>query len=351
MPSNLKALIVGPDFFGYNQSISRALEAQNYTVEMIETPTNTPKGLLNRVRIDLFGLIGVRAYYDDWRKKFNKRLLEISIDIQPDLLLIIKGDWIDPETFLVMPARKKAIWFQDSVRRCGPHHLDHSHIADGVYVFEGTDINYLEQAGVKNAVFLPMGFDQTLYSKSEFSEQSVDISFVGRMYEERKKIIHRLVEDFPDKSIEIWGRYVRYREPKTWLTWLNRQCNAKLRATFRNRNISPHEVNALYNRSRIVLNIHHKQSSSGCNPRTFEIIGANAFEICDRNEYAEKVFSGNLVQFHDYEDLKNKVSFYLENKTARVESISKCKPILKAHSFDARIQTILATVGLLVVQS
>lgn len=338
-----KALIIGPEFFGYNESIARALESLGWSVSIITSPTHTPKGVMNRILIDGAGALGIKRYALRWQARFNRQILDVGRAHKPDLLLVIKGDWVTPETFAAIPAAKKVIWFQDSALRSGKGHCDLARIADATFVFEGNDVDYLRQAGVSNVTFLAMGYDPAVYRDLAVTDKNIDICFVGRMYEERKQIVNGLVRDFPDRSIEIWGRYVRYREPRTWLLWLVRQCDKRLRTTYRNRNIPPDAVNALYNHSKIVLNIHHRQSQNGFNPRTVEITGAGAFQICDANAYVASIFDGSVVQFADYDDLKSKLHRYLDDADARNDVVNRARPIAAAHNFEARMRTVLKT--------
>lgn len=341
------ALLVGPKFFGYNQSISNALTDNGYTANVLDTPVHNPRGIVNRLRIDLGQMLGVQRYKEQWRKKFNIDLSEKARVMQPDMFLLIRGEWIEPETFSSIPAKTKVLWFQDSARRSCKHHVELSKRADAVFVFERLDVSYLIEKGVDPAKikFLPMGYDPKTYRPTQ-SPKEVDVSFVGRMYEQRKVIIHRLVDELPNVSFEVWGRYVRYKEPRTWVLWLKRQLNSRTRQTYKNRSIPPEVTNAVYNRSKIALNIHHEQSQQGCNPRVFEIMGSGTFQICDSNAYVRENVSRDIMQFHGYDDLKQKIVEVLADDTQRIEIARRCTDVVDAHTFKSRIRDALATLNL-----
>lgn len=338
-------LIVGPDFFGYNQSIAQAFERRGFATCAIDSPTHTPKGFWNRLSIDLAGKFGVHRYAKRWRSSFNARILQTAAELRPDLLLIIKGDWVDPATFEQIPARRKAIWFQDKVSRCGPHSLDHAKIADAAFVFEGTDIETLQSEGCASPIFLPMAFDPEIYRNEGRAEKDIDVCFVGRMYDNRKELVDHMVAVFPAANIQIWGRYVRYREPLTWLLWLRRMVNRRWRRVYRNRNIPPKAVNALYNRSKIVLNVHHGQSRNGCNPRTFEIMATGALQICDANPFIRDEVSPDIPQFQTITELEALLARYLQDDTARRDAAAKSEAAAGNHTFDARVHAIIERLG------
>lgn len=277
--------------------------------------------------------------------EFNKMLTREHKDFSPEILLLIKGDWIDPDVFKNTDSPFKIIWFQDSAQRCGPNHISLSKIADTVFVFEATDIDYLSSNGVqKNKIhFLPMGFDKSVY-KPLMTRKDVDVSFVGRMYENRKSIIDRLVNDFPEFNFKIFGRYVRYQEPKTWLEWLQRLPNKRMRNTYINRDIKPSSVNEVYNKSKIVLNIHHGQSKEGCNPRVFEISGSGSFQICDENYYVSKEMEDSVVQFKDYENLAKHIEHFLRDEESRKKLAARSFEISRLHTFNARIRVMLSLI-------
>jgi Glycosyl transferases group 1 len=338
----LNLMIVGPDFHGYNDAIGRSFEKHDFRVTVVDTPMHNPTGLVNRLRIDLPEKAGLAGYRQRWRQKFNARVLRTSRGCAADMLLVIKGDWIDPQTFLDIPARLKVIWFQDIAMRCGPDHIRLAQLADAVFVFEATDIDYLAASGVERGKisFLPMGFDPQVYFPQDRTKD-VDVSFVGKMHSHREEIIARLVRDLPDASFEIWGRYIRYQVPGSWLLWLRRNLDGRLRRTYLNADIPPAVVNTVYNRSRIVLNIHHGQSKLGCNPRVFEIAGSGAFQICDDNSFVRDHVSDRLVQFENYDELLEKIRVYLADDAGR-EAIAKLTHAAShLHSFDERIKQLL----------
>lgn len=339
------ALVIGPDFYGYNQAVAKALQKEGFEVTVIDSPTHNPKGLINRIRIDLAGKLGITKYRRIWMKNFNKKILEKSREMEFEFILLIKGDWICPEIYKKMSASRKAIWFQDIAIRCGSNHVRLAKLSDAVFVFEETDIEYLKNNGIEQdrLYFLPMAFDEDIYNKKQCIK-NIDVSFVGRMYGNRERIISKLMTDLPDVRFEIWGRYLRYQEPRTWLQWLKRSLNPRLRQAYRNRDIRPSFVNYIYNRSKIVLNIHHAQSKNGCNPRVFEIMGSGAFQICDENNFVKKHVCAEIIQFKNPNELVQLISHFLKTQIDRENIAISSYVASRSHSFDARIRELIARI-------
>src|SRR5262249_39062578 len=149
------------------------------------------------------------------------------------------------------------------------------------------------------------------YHPLEGVAQDVDVGFVGSPYRNRIQTIERLLRDFPERSFCVYGRYTRYTEPKTWSRFLSIQLDPRRRKVYANRVITPLEINRLYARSKIALNIHRKGAQYGCNPRVFEIMGSGAFQITDANGYIEEHLSGVVCLYNDYTELRSLVAKYL----------------------------------------
>ena len=345
MAATRTAMVIGPAFHGYNRSIADALDRAGFAAKIVDSPLTSPRGLANRVRIDLAGKLGVTRYKTAWRADYNRRLVEAHRAQRPELVLVIRGSWVDAETLAAMGGSMRAVWFQDMVHRCdAPPGLMQA--ADKVFVFEGSDVRRTrEEQGVESH-FLPMGFDPKDYRPIPGVERDIDVSFVGMPYPERQVILDRLLGDFPGRRFRFVGRYVRYREPRTWLKYVERKLDGPARRAYWNGEVTPAEVNRLYARSKVVLNIHHKQSREGCNPRVFEIMGSGAFQLVDANAYLREHFTGTLAMYEGYDQLRGLVAHYLADPSAREAEAARSQAAAAPHTFDRRVASLLATCGL-----
>ena len=120
-----------------------------------------------------------------------------------------------------------------------------------------------------------------------------------------------------------------------------------------NRNASGKQLNADYNRARIVLNIHIEQQRNGANPKVYEIAASGAYQICDANPYVEQIFPGGEVGFyhldetkdplHRYDELFERIDYALGHDMGP-QAKAAHQIIVDNHTFEQRIQQVIHTV-------
>ena len=95
---------------------------------------------------------------------------------------------------------------------------------------------------------------------------------------------------------------------------------------------------------KIHLNITLRSILTGIPLRAFDIMGCGGFLLSNfQNDYLEHfVPDEDFVYYESYEDLQNKVRFYLSHEDAR-ERIARCgyEKVKAEHTYENRIQTIL----------
>lgn len=330
-----KVLILGPTFFGYNYSIERAFRALGWQTEVMEydEPIHpfTPK---NMVLHKLFP--HSRALREKSRRAFNALALQKAEIYRPDLIFIYNGDILESETVRRFREKSKvAVWMLDGAFR----HPDSVAIApevDAYFCFENSDVEKLESFGV-NASFLPQGYDPEVYYPLSL-ERDIDILFVGALYgyPERIRLLTLLAEQLGRQYIiKVYGRYKPiFKNPLKWML-------REKRNIFMNKNVLPAEVNRLYNRAKVCINIHHAQSVEGANPKVFEICGAGAFQVVDYNPFIASIYPDNEVaMFHSDEDFLYKITESLSTDVStRREAAYQI--VARYHTFEQRIRQAL----------
>ncbi|MDL2231938.1 DUF3880 domain-containing protein, partial [Porphyromonadaceae bacterium OttesenSCG-928-L07] len=264
-----KVLIISSPFFGYQESVGRAFRDLGYEVriETYDEPIHPFRGLLKWRHKFARNKEKLRAKS---RAKYNVYIKQVYDHYDPAIVFIYNGAIIEDATLDIFRIKSKvAIWMYDSVHnprysRCKTH-IDH---VDAFFCFEKKDVDYYEQLG-KKAYFLPLACDPYIYYPMDIPKE-IDILFVGNIYGNQKRIelLNLLVKRYPEKKILIYGPYKPfYKNPVKWMFRTQR-------SIFKNINIPPQQVNELFNRSRIALNIHHQQTINGANQRVFEACGA-----------------------------------------------------------------------------
>lgn len=335
-----KVLILGPSFFGYNESIRRAFDAQGYRTQVMEydEPVH-PFNRKNKILRKLFPHSG-------WLRRKSRRLFNAEViacyeAYRPDLVFIYNGDILEKETVCRFKERSKvAVWMLDGAFR-HPDSVAIAPEADAYFCFEKSDVDKLQALGIK-AYFLPQGYDPAVYYPVP-GAKDIDVLFVGALYRYPKRIrlLKALVRELGDTcTVRIYGPYKPFE--KNPLKWLFRE----KRNIFRNKSIPPEEVNRLYNRARLCVNIHHAQSVNGANPKVFEICGAGAFQLVDYNDFIAGVYpDGEAALFRTDAAFIRMAKQFLAADTS--EAAARAHQIVSTkHTFECRIREALAVLSL-----
>ncbi len=333
-------LIAGPPFRGYLKMIASGFEACGVQPSILEW--KYPKrSLVQEIRF--YSSRSFRLGLADEQDKANAIDLEKAIlELSPDYVLVMKAVELsektkehcrDTKTKLVMWAYDSAAEFP-IISRAAPAY-------DLVYTYEPSDLETL--AKTCDPKFLPMAFDPKHYFRKDGIKKSIDISFIGAIdpYPQRRRLIKRIASRFRDKSIDVWTDSIHL--------YSHRRLRDLFFVGFR-RNIRVHretldhdQINDIYNRSRVCLNIHHVQSKKAVNPRTFEVLGSGGFLVTDRKlDEVEGFEEGEGYMFYsDDADLidKLKAAFEDESKMRFIADIGSSEG--RAHTFEKRARTIL----------
>ncbi len=333
-----RVLIISSDYFGYHNSVARGFDKLGFEikVETYDEPIHPFKGLLkwrHKFAVDKERLRKMS------RDKYNNYIKNIYDNYQPNIVFMFNGTILKESTldYFKQGGAKLILWMYDSILhpdriRC-INHIDH---VDLLCCFEQKDVDYYAQQG-KVAHFLPMASDKSVYYPIVDSQQDIDILFVGVIYTsvKRVEILEKLATKYKDKKLCFYGYYKPYfKDPFGFITMKNR-------AIFKNSNIQPHQVNELYSRTKIALNIHSGQTFNGANPRLFEASGAGAYQICDSNPYISSIFKNGEVGLYDnFDKLCELIDFALANDMSEKASAAR-QIVEQEHIFDNRVAQIL----------
>jgi spore maturation protein CgeB len=344
----MKVLVVGPTTpgfdSGYNKAVSKAFELLDCQVKLLEFSVTTPTGTLNRLLIDLPMTFGNRINYEKYITTFNATVRSAFSDFRPDMVFVIRGSKLEAETLAYMSGCTKILWCQDRVHRCD---LSREQLKsyDSIYVFDKCDIQSIRQNHAIEAKFLPLALDPFIYKKKCGVTKDIDVFFVGTHYPKRRAILEKIDFDFPQLRMKFYGRYVRYREFDSYRRYFGYALKGRL-ATFNNRSMNPAEINSMYNRSKININIHHQQSEEGCNPRVFEISGAGGFQLTDDISYIKQEFNNLITTYSDYDALKGNIERFVRYDNEReLLATSSMELVLSRHTFLHRILFVIQDMG------
>ncbi len=331
-----KVLIVGPNFYGYNDSVARAFNKLGFATKVLYFLDADVEGFKEKVLLHLTA--DKEKLFLKKRIKYNTYFKKEYDDYQPDILFLIKGAILTPET--VAEARKKSLvilWMMDSIY-LNPTSYILRNVVDHIFLFEQTEIPKLAAEGI-TAHFLPLALDESVYFPIE-GTKDIDLLFVGALYPNRVKLLNKIIERFPEKNIKIYGNlFSPWRKPLKFLFRKNKHI-------YINKNVQPSELNKLYSRSKVCLNIHHSQSVDGVNQRFFEILGAGALQVCDYKTFIGDNFSeGDLGWYKNEEELMEKLKeCFVNAEPLKEKALNGFAKTLQLHTFKERVRFILNSI-------
>lgn len=325
----MKALLVGQKISHINLSFKNVLEKNG-----IETILIAPLAGLNRnnyiQRIKNRLHFNLDSFYIKQRNLNSIKVMDIYKKNKPDIVIFLRGLQINKKSLEFLNRKSiTVLTLTDSIQRY-PAIYDIVKEFDLVYSFEKSDLIDLNKHGV-NCKFLPASADQHIFYPLNI-EKTIDISFVGSMYPIRRKILNRLAEDFTDLNLEFYGGYASIKNPFRYFRYLFSPVERKV---FRNKSIPPEEVNIIYNKSKIVLNIQHEQSMDGWNGKVPETMLTKTFCVVNTNPAVESEFGRFLGLFTSYDELLGIIKFHLNNYPEREKKARNgFRFVLDKYTFD-----------------
>lgn len=351
----MRALIIGPKFHYFNQSVERAFRALNYETRVLayDNPVH-PYTFDNKVRYkfasDKLSL-----------KRESRALFHLEAELAfeeflPDVVFLMNGDMLLADTVLhwrgkleddpqpVEKTAKVALWLFDSMTHI-PLCEECIHVVDAVFCYEQTDIPQIRERFGIEAHFLPQAVDTEIYHPMDCPKE-YDIVFAGDIFhsQRRRQIIQAVVSHYPSLKIKVWGEYKPWY--KNLWQWLTRE----RKDVYQNRNASGKQLNEDYNKARIVLNIHHEQQKDGANPKVYEIAATGSYQVCDANPYIVSLFPNHEIglyavdpaagEEHQYDQLFACIDEALQtDKTPQAQVAYQL--IVNHHTFIHRIKQCL----------
>lgn len=335
-----KILIAGPLFYEYSKSVASAFEKEGFTVDVFD---EWVEGSIenSREKITYHLTKDKQAFFNRKYEHFNKKLRSKYAAFKPDVVFIIRGAILTKETLLFMKSSRLILWMMDSIFLV-PNTLKNINLYDHVFLFEKEDIPILKKQHNIDAYFLPLALDESVYFPIPFAEKPIDILFVGNLYPKRIALLNKVIAHFPEINIKIYGDYF------SKLRNVGRYLFRKDKKYYTNFTVAPAQLNELYSRAKICLNIHHNQSVYGVNQRFFEISGAGALQVCDSHGFIRDNFTNKEILIYEteeelYEIIRHVLSGYNKYRN-NIEMAYK--KIITDHTFRNRVQFILRTIDL-----
>lgn len=273
-------------------------------------------------------------------KKMSEELWSHIEAFCPDVFFTINGELIP--LYILSKIRGKGIvtanWFIDEILSPCWRSIAEK-ISEGYdYFFTIDQEEALKYVELKSTYveFLPLACDAQVHKSLELTEEekenyNSEIVFVGTLVPSRERIL----ESIARVGLRIWGP----RPPES----------KKLQRYYCGRAVYGEEMVKVYNAAKVVLDIHglHGSKILSVPMRPFEVTGCGAFLLTDLVDSIQKMYKigEEVVCYHDEEELKRLIDYYLENPQLRI-SITKQgqKRAHQEHTYLHRMQRFISTI-------
>lgn len=252
-------------------------------------------------------------------------------DFQPDLIFVIHGIPFAERYLSTLTVPKIAWWIEPNddilyLRQFSkPFNLYTSFSSKAVQLLKDFDVEtaYLHHA-VSPDRFYPLAHIPQIY----------DIAFVGNFSPERDAALQAVLA--VTKNVALYGPGWKKR---------SRLAKSDLRSIYKGERIVGESLNALFNSSRVILNVQRLTERNGLNMRYFEVLAARACLLTDTVPEIRQHFipDKHLCIFDGIDDLKKKLNNLLSNETMR-ETIRYHghKHVLDNYTYKHQVATLLS---------
>lgn len=275
-------------------------------------------------------------------RRINKMLIDAVKEYRPDLLLVLLGENILPET--IEKINQQGVitvnWVFDTL--LFPYRRDYlrnvSYLYDHIFIIDSLDILKFIDIKAKHIESLPLGCFPRLHRRIDLSEQEVkrfgsDVAFVGTLSAGRQKILEAL----GDFDLKIWGHWQK-KSPI-------------LEKSYQEQDVYGEGAVKIYNASKIVVDIHNlygvEKEIFNVTPRVFEVPACGGFllsgNITQLNEFYK--VGEEIIAYKNIEELKGLIRYYLQHEQERKEIARRA--YLRAqreHTYTKRLERLLDSV-------
>ncbi len=263
-----RLLVLSPVFHGYWRSIERAFGTLGYAVTTLAYDAHPGRVEQVRAKVthDLVERLGgpVAAR----RAEHTARAVRAVREVDPDVVLVVKGDTFDAELWPLLEGRRHALWLYDELRRTD--HTPASLAAAGpVASYSPDDVATLAGRGLRS-VHVPLAHDPEIAFTPVPNDEVV---FVGARYPGREALLTDLAA--ARVPVRAHGRDWSGHPLDRLRTWRVRQPPVP-----HGRDLPRDEAYGVMAGARATLNVHGDQD--GFTMRTFEACGVGAVQLVDR---------------------------------------------------------------------
>jgi len=346
----MKIMIIGSNYFSYMEHLSSCFEEMGHVCLWLEY--TLPRGgiknfLYYGMPAQLESIFKLNSYdkkYIEYKKLFNNNIIEQSLSFKPDLVFIVRGEFMFPETIKALKelGSQVHLWMYDSIRLYNGVEPYLGYL-DVYYSYEPTDVDYVKKGFNNNSFYLPLGYNHKKYVFIKDCNKNNDLFFIGALHQNRISFLNNLCKKYSDRRIKIHTNYIArdrfWRKPflKILFPDLARYIYPPI--------YSHEKINEEYNKTKININIHNTSYGfeQGLNYRFFELLGSGSFQIVEK-KYLQKIempVGAGVVSYESVQELFEQIDYYLDNDNGRERLIEKGLYFAKNHTIKKRMEFVL----------
>lgn len=228
--------------------------------------------------------------WENLARLFNKKIYELDSslkDINPDLVVFIKGQYLDERSKSILGRWKgvyKIQWTIDSLSRF-PGQATLLPFMNSVFFQDGSDVT-----NHTNGRWLPLGFDDRIFSYR--SEKNIDLLLLGNL----DKAFYKRRRDFFKKASELGRSGIK-------ICFAGYNADPELVTIFKKNGVKilgklPLSVYAdTISRSKVCLNVNQDDGGKAVNPLFFAIPATGSFQVTDDSGYLSEWLSPGINYF------------------------------------------------------
>lgn len=254
-------------------------------------------------------------------RAWNSRLVRRVREVQPELAVIVKGEYLMPETVeaaRIAGTEVAVVHPDDPLPESANHRpelLPDARAATCNFIWSRRLARRLDATGARNVTYLPFAWDRKVFpyvarhlGQASGDRTAPDVVFVGGWDRRRERWLEPVAERF---ELEIWG-------PDYWATRTRR--GSLVRECWQGRTLRGREAAEAVVGADIALNVLREQNlPGGTNMRTFEVPGAGGFLLSTRTSGATEIYSEGEAgaYFGSLDEMLEKIAHYLSHPEER----------------------------------
>lgn len=343
----MNILIIGKfDKESFGSHIAQTLQSMGHTT------INYTKGVkywhfktaslnrLNSLKVAGYRLLQNSAKFQEFEYKSLSRTIDTNENGSIDLI-ISTHDFLTPREVLLLKTKTKAplcLWFPDHFGTFGrAMFLDSGY--DFLFFKDPYIVHILNRELTKKIYYMPECCNPIVHKKYPLTEEDkkkycCDITTAGNFYAVRSAFYKQFLKY--DFDIKIWGN-----PPPLWMK------TKKISRFIQGEYVTHESKGKAFQLSKVVLNNLNPAEVWGLNCRAFEIPAVAGFQLISWRPGLDSIFEDGkeVVSYQSFDDLIEKLNFYLENEEARLEIIENgYSKVHKEHTYQIRLERLLDVV-------